>query len=841
MGTFRALETKAAEPKGGGTYRRLDVGDAAPAPRKASLGEEVSGGLSTLVRAVPGLDEVNDGLYGWGKTALDLATGKARIDVKGGETASDNRALRDNVAAARARSKASADDFVERHPVVGNLTKGVAMAAPMAAAFFSGGGSLIPEVAPAVSRGLMGAVKRLAPQMAKSAVTGGLMANLTGLADDGTLEERVNAGNAATPMGLAFGAALPPAGAAAGGLANLAKRARIPAAEREMATAGRILAGRAPLAVETAPGAADGLLPFERMGGGGKSLARAVAAVPGPGKDIAERVLGARQAEAPGRMLRSTTMNLGDDGAAFHPTLSALDKQRLTESNPLFAAAFDKPPVVSSRLDDLARRPDVQDAIRRAVRLARNEGESPRALGLYHMEDPAGWASEAGPAEATVAAAQKVAAKGGRSDESRGRSLVKFIADGGGLKDTGGDIAAMDGAQWHKGRAFQRKLMGPGADADTWALRAWEQGYFPQHSTRPTVNELLDTLGEELRGRPRYARDANADAVARNAMRDQADEIAYRGGLSDDVPGPDDYVGRPEPETGPVFGETMTPKSWHYVKRGLDDLIESKRDLVTGKLPRTDEMRTMDQTRRALRGELVKQNPDYGVALKAYAGPSRQIDAMHLGRRLATGKIDAEDIQARGDHMSTDELDALRLGVSRGLSDLFRGGNPQAAFRRFASDGVAQDRLRAAFRDDAAYGRFIGDIEHEVQAQRSHNDILSGSRTTPLREDIDAANAAAAGNPVIEAAMRRMGGQSFRSQAVGALLENWQRIRQPGLNNPEVSRMLGEALFESGDPHRLLDALIQERAVTPAEVRAVLPMLEVGAGEISAQRQRVGR
>lgn len=847
MGVYRALETPAATPRAGGTYRNLDTAaaPAAPAPRKASVSDEISGALSTLYRAIPLADEASDGLSMKMSTMSDMLTGADK--VKPGEHVDDyvQRLEAKNWKRARDWSKASADDFLARHPVVANLTKGAGLAATMIPAFFTGGTTAAPQVvadiAPAASRGLMGAVQRLAPKITKGAVTGGLMANLTGLADEGTLAERIDEGAAATPMGAAFGAALPPAAEVAGAVARAGRRTMIPAAQRATATAGRILAGRAPLAVETAPAAPDGLLPFERMGGGGRSLARAVAAVPGPGKDIAERVLATRQAEAPGRMLRSTTMNLGDDGSAFHPTLDALDAQRLTESNPLFEAAFAKPPVVSSRLDDMARRPSVRDAMRRAFKLAQEEGEDPRALGLFHMEDPVGWASEAPPTERVVAEAEKVAAKGGRSRESRGPSLVKFIADGGGLKDTGGDVAAMDGAQWHKGRAFQSKLMGPGADADTWALRAWEKGYFPQHSTRPTVNDLLDTLGEELRGRPRFARQADPRAVDRNIMRGQADEIAYRGGHADDLPNADDYGGRPEPQTDPVFGEAMTPKSWHYVKRGLDDLIESKRDPVTGKLPRTDEMRLYDQTRRALRSELTKQNPEYGVALKAYAGPSRQIDAMHLGRRLATGKIDPEDIQARGERMSTDELDALRLGVSRGLSDLFRSGNPQAAFRRFATDGVAQGRLRAAFRDDEAYGRFIGDIEHEVRAQKSHNDILAGSRTTPLREDIDAANAAAAGNPVIEAAMRRVGGQSFKSQAAQALLENWHRVRQPGLNNPEVSRMLGEALFESGDPHRLLDALIQEKAISPAEVRAVLPMLEAGAGEISANRQRGSR
>jgi hypothetical protein len=841
MGSFRELETKAAAPAKGGTYRRLDV---APAPaRKATLAEEASGALATVTRAIPGLDEANDAAFAWVKTAADLATGKAQIEK--GEDSVNNKAFKENLTAARTRSKAAADDFGARHPKAKALSDGVGMAIPAAIAMFTGGGSLAPQAvttAPTVARGLVGAVKRIATPAAKGGLMGALSGDLAGVASEGTLSERASAGNDAILPSAALGGIMAPAAHIAGAGMNLASRAFLPQVEKEMGTAGRILAARAP-EVASAPSVStpDGLMPFERMGGGGRSLARAVAAVPGPGKDTAERVLAARQAQAPGRMLASITRDLGDDGRQFHPNLERLDKERLTDSKPLFEAAFDRGPVISSRLDDIARRPSVKDAVRRAFRLAMEEGEDPRALGLYNMEDPAGWVSETPPTARVLADAEKVAARGGAAKVTRGPSLVKFIADGGGIKDTGGDVAAMDGRAWNKGKAFQRRLIGPGADADEWALRAWERGYFPQFRERPTANELLDAIGDEMRGKPTYAREADVRQADRARMLDEAEEMIYRGGRAEDIGGPDDYVGRPEPETGPVFGEAMTPKSWHYVKRGLDDLIESKRDPVTGKLPRTDEMRLWDRTRRELRGELTSLNPEYGVALKAYAGPSRQIDALHLGRRLATGKVDAEDIESRGANMSADELDALRLGVSRGLSDLFRSGNPQAAFRKFANDGVAQDRLRAAFRDNDAYGRFMQDIDAEVRAQRSYNDVLAGSRTTPLREDIDAANDAAAASPVLEAVIRRMGGQSFKSQAAVMAIRNWERARQPGLANPEVSRMLADALFEQGDPETLLRAMIVERVISPQEVDAVIPYLTSGTGQGVSLRQRASQ
>lgn len=47
-----------------------------------------------------------------------------------------------------------------------------------------------------------------------------------------------------------------------------------------------------------------------------------------------------------------------------------------------------------------------------------------------------------------------------------------------------------------------------GRNLDDMALAAWEAGYFPQNSERPTVNDLLDAIGEELGGRKRYNEEA---------------------------------------------------------------------------------------------------------------------------------------------------------------------------------------------------------------------------------------------------------------------------------------------------------------------------------------------
>lgn len=101
----------------------------------------------------------------------------------------------------------------------------------------------------------------------------------------------------------------------------------------------------------------------------------------------------------------------------------------------------------------------------------------------------------------------------------------------GGVVDTSGDVSAIAGGP--KGRPG---LINAGGDTlDNAALRAWEAGYFPSHGTeRPTVNDLLDAIGEDIRGNARYSmHDANAVEEFRAALDKNAevDRLATQFGV----------------------------------------------------------------------------------------------------------------------------------------------------------------------------------------------------------------------------------------------------------------------------------------------------------------------
>src|SRR5262249_17425849 len=56
--------------------------------------------------------------------------------------------------------------------------------------------------------------------------------------------------------------------------------------------------------------------------------------------------------------------------------------------------------------------------------------------------------------------------------------------------------------------------------------------------------------------------------------KNSAEELDYYGSHPDDLPSPDQYVGRPEPQSEPALEHVPTVKTLDYVKRSLDDLIE---------------------------------------------------------------------------------------------------------------------------------------------------------------------------------------------------------------------------------------------------------------------------
>lgn len=114
--------------------------------------------------------------------------------------------------------------------------------------------------------------------------------------------------------------------------------------------------------------------------------------------------------------------------------------------------------------------------------------------------------------------------------ENKGDSLISFIVKRGGLKDVGGELKNMDAQKQRIGLINNKN----GNSFDDIALAAWEHGYFPSHSERPTINDLLEAIDAELFGKKRYQyQEGNPFSMTEyvNSLAEQMDMLGvdYRG------------------------------------------------------------------------------------------------------------------------------------------------------------------------------------------------------------------------------------------------------------------------------------------------------------------------
>lgn len=127
------------------------------------------------------------------------------------------------------------------------------------------------------------------------------------------------------------------------------------------------------------------------------------------------------------------------------------------------------------------------------------------------------------------------AMRGGKdATKQTGKSLLDFIAARGGIEDRGGDVAAMGGDKWHKGKVGRKKLLkafdaaqgnmlgSSGANPNSARNildAAISEGFFPDLLARRENGEaiddreLLDAIGQELGGTPVYPEAAKVDDV----------------------------------------------------------------------------------------------------------------------------------------------------------------------------------------------------------------------------------------------------------------------------------------------------------------------------------------
>jgi hypothetical protein len=193
-----------------------------------------------------------------------------------------------------------------------------------------------------------------------------------------------------------------------------------------------------------------------------------------------------------------------------------------------------------------------------------------------------------------------------------------------------------------------------------------------------------------------------------------------------------------ETKDGPVPLESVhvqverpSAQTYDYVKRGLDDILESYRDKVTGKLRLDEEGRAIRDTLGAFRSELTTANPAYGRALSASGDYLSAQDAFHsAGRDIFSSALTARQFAEKYGRLSESAQEAYKAGVA---NKLYEQAQTAAGLRPSVLKSPAfQEKVRTILGDRA--DDFLQRVTQRARLQATGGRISpSGqSQTAPL-------------------------------------------------------------------------------------------------------------
>jgi hypothetical protein len=239
------------------------------------------------------------------------------------------------------------------------------------------------------------------------------------------------------------------------------------------------------------------------------------------------------------------------------------------------------------------------------------------------------------------------------------------------------------------------------------------------------------------------------------------------------------------------------------VKRGLDDLINSKSSLnergdfnefgraviqlKKNLVSRLDDMTMDSETGKSL----------YSSARNAYAGPSALISAAELGRTVINKP--ATTIRTLVRDMSDSELESFRVGAYEGLRDLAGTQSGQTRLLNMWREPATQERLKEIFPSERSFREFASTVAAEARKKEIQS-VGRGSGTAGREarmEDVNIENLKDTVNMAAAAKTMDIG------SLVNMLSSNIKRTAMPEPVRNEIGRIL-MSKATSGDEIRML-------------------------------------
>ncbi len=288
----------------------------------------------------------------------------------------------------------------------------------------------------------------------------------------------------------------------------------------------------------------------------------------------------------------------------------------------------------------------------------------------------------------------------------------------------------------------------------------------------------------------------------------------------------------------PVFEGVPSWQTLDYLKRGLDDVLNSHRDSTTGRLVRDESVNAIDSTRRQFLGLMDQENPVWAQARAAWGGPSEALAALKQGADFRS--YSPEELShmfsapsAQGgltpnqqEFFRVGAFNALRQGATKtGTATGIIGSN--AVNQRGATGMI--DQLTPLFGNPADAAAFVNKMQMEHQILGSTGQLVGNSATAArLAQD---APPGAEGNPGLAALgnLAISGGAALRGEPfvavtqVPSFFRNLGRIGANQVNRPEVQAAASRLLFNS-DPQQISQTLARIMSAPPARAGSAVTM-----------------
>lgn len=286
------------------------------------------------------------------------------------------------------------------------------------------------------------------------------------------------------------------------------------------------------------------------------------------------------------------------------------------------------------------------------------------------------------------------------------------------------------------------------------------------------------------------------------------------------------------PENGPftldaaqqVLGKgKISVRDIDHIKQGIDSLIESNTDAVTGKV--SGYGRDLLKLKNRILTEVDGAIPDYKAAREAYAGPAAMKTAVTKGK--AFWREGADSLEDTMSGMTESEKQAFRVGASEALREKAGSQTGQNQLLNLWKDRNLREKMKALLGDDVKYSEVESLITNEGILKRMESLGPGRNSRTFSREAAAENQTAEVAGDLISAGVKAKTGQWL--SLLGDLKQQSSRLGAP----EPVRDAIGKILLKQYAPAEM-KALMEAQEIIRRQQSAAAAASGVAGGKLGS-------